>query len=258
MTHEIATTPIRVELREFTPDLVSSDLRSASFLPSDDSTIFLCLARITTDLVDWARTVNLLRGDELSRLQRYRHPRAQTQFLAARTVLRTILGHWLKLLPGQVPIQTLPGGKPILGLSEGSRHFNLSHSDGLVVVALARRPVGVDVEAIRPLPSAAGLVQRFFALSEQQQYQQLPEELKLSGFFRGWVCKEAILKGVGCGACGLDHCIVDLDPRRPAEIVRLSGPVAEGGIDWSLALHSLPPHWLIAVAHADARPLIIR
>ena len=255
MTTVSEQTPIPVHLQDFTAAMARDDL--AAWSCHGDSAVRVYWAEISLELVHWAEAVNLLSRDEESRLQRYQHPRAKSQFLAARTMLRTLLGHWLDMPPHEVPIQTLPGGKPILGIPGSNRHFNLSHTDGLAVVALACRPVGVDVEAIRPMPSAASLVKRFFATAEQQQYQQLPDSLKLSGFFRGWVGKEAILKGVGCGARGLEHCVVDLDPRHPARIHALSGPAAALGNDWSLLIHEHAPHWLLAVAHGASRPLVV-
>ena len=45
-------------------------------------------------------------------------------------------------------------------------HFNVTHTDGLALIALARRPVGVDVEQLRAVSDPEGLVRRFFSAAE--------------------------------------------------------------------------------------------
>ena len=65
-------------------------------------------------------------------------------------------------------------------------------------------------------------------------------------FLRGWVCKEAVLKGIGCGARELDRCVVDLDPRRPVGIV---GPEATRR-EWAVAGWEPADGYLAAVAVA--------
>ena len=98
------------------------------------------------------------------------------------------------------------------------------------------------------MPSAADLVDRFFAPAERDQFRALPDDLRLSGFFKGWVCKEAILKAVGCGARGLAGCVVDLDPRTPARVVELTGPAREAGPHWSIIVWEPAVGYVAAVA----------
>ncbi|OWK44293.1 4'-phosphopantetheinyl transferase [Fimbriiglobus ruber] len=161
----------------------------------------------------------VLVADERKRAERYTHARARDQFLCGRGLLRGLLGAYTGVAPGDVPITVEPDGKPALG--EGGRGllFNISHTDGVAVFAVAGVRVGVDVEFRRTVANADGLVERYFAPAERKQYQNLPGELQPAGFLRGWTCKEAVLKGLGCGIRGLDRAVVDLDPRdRPAVV----------------------------------------
>ena len=59
--------------------------------------------------------------------------------------------------------------------------FNLSHSHGAAVCALHDRPVGIDVEKLRPAPKrlAAGMADK--------------------AFFRLWTAREAAVKRAGLG-----------------------------------------------------------
>jgi 4'-phosphopantetheinyl transferase len=156
---------------------------------------------------------------ELARLARTTHPKAREQFRRSRSVLRSVLGVWLGLTPQAVPLVLTADGKPVL---EGYEHwhFNVSHTDGAAVFALSDVPVGVDVERHSPTRDLAGLVRRYFTPEEVEQFHALPEEAKPRAFLRGWTCKEAILKGIGCGVRELANCAVDLDPARPPLAIR--------------------------------------
>ena len=200
----------------------------------------------------------VLSADEVARFERYKHPRPKAQFVACRTALRTVLAGYLDVRPADVRFAYKPDGKP--EVADGPE-FNLSHTDGVGLIAVAAEPVGLDVETARDGPTADALVQRFFAPSEREQYRALPDELRAEAFLRGWTCKEALLKGVGCGARGLEGCVVDIDPRTPARVVGLTGPVAACGQEWALACWQVAVGVAAAVAVHDAgwaRPTVVR
>ena len=65
----------------------------------------------------------------------------------ARRALRELLGAYLDAPPEAIALVAGPLGKP--ELADAALRFNLSHSAGLALVAVARdRAVGVDVERI--------------------------------------------------------------------------------------------------------------
>ena len=109
---------------------------------------------------------------------------------------------------------------------------------------MADTPVGVDVERLREMPGAAGLVERYFSAPERRQFAELPAEVRAMGFFRGWTCKEAVLKGIGCGVRELDRCVVELHPDTPPAIL---GP-AETAAGWSVITWQPTPLTLAALA----------
>jgi 4'-phosphopantetheinyl transferase len=156
-----------------------------------------------------------------------------------------VLACYLDCSPSSIRFQTVAHGKPVV---EARISFNLSHTEGLGLIAVADRTVGIDVETDRDDATAEALVRRFFDPVEQTQFQTLPIEMKSQGFLRGWTLKEAILKAVGCGASGLDGCTVDLDPRQPPAIIGLRGPAAALGPNWSLACWRAAGHATAAVA----------
>ncbi len=169
-------------------------------------------------LPDWV-AFDPFTAPELARLNRTTHAKAREQFRRSRAVLRSALGLWLDLPPQSVPLVATADGKPVLEGIEG-KHFNVSHTDGAALFALSVVPVGADVERHSPTRDLPGLVKRYFTPEENEQFDGLPDDAKPAAFLRGWTCKEAILKGIGCGVRELANCCVDLDPTRPPRVLR--------------------------------------
>jgi 4'-phosphopantetheinyl transferase len=196
-------------------------------LPAD--TVEVWQASLEAPPVSVEHLEAVLTPEERARGERFKHPRIRDQFARARGLLRDLLGRYLGCPAASVSIGVAPDGKPIL--TTGAVEFNVSHAGGLAAIAVAARPVGVDVEAVREVANLGALVERFFAAGEAEQYRGLPAELRSAAFFRGWTCKEAVLKGIGCGTRDLNRCVVDVDPRRPPRVI---GP-AETASRWAVA-----------------------
>ena len=98
-----------------------------------------------------ARLDATLTCDERNRSARFRFERDRQRFIVARGVLRDLLGRYLATPPGHLRFGYNPFGKPDLSPEFGSRlTFNLSHSAGLALIAIAAgSSVGVDLEHIR-------------------------------------------------------------------------------------------------------------
>lgn len=118
--------------------------------------------------------------------------------------------------------------------------FNLSHSQGLALYAFALDGnVGVDLEALRPVPDADQIVERFLSPSERAEFRSLPGELKQRAFFQCWTQKEAFLKAVGDGlSLALDRFDVCVSPEGAARLLRIDGDPKSAG-RWMM--HSLHP-----------------
>ena len=192
-----------------------------------------------------------LTAEEGGRATRYRNAGAREQFVRSRATLRRLLAANLTCGPLDPEIVANADGKPML--RGGGFEFNVSHTDGVVLIALSDHPVGVDVERLRAMPGAAGLVERYFSEPERRQFTALPEASRTLGFFRGWTCKEAVLKGIGCGVRELDRCVVELDPDAPPAI--LGPPETTRG--WDLRTWQPTPGTLaaLAVATKNAAPV---
>lgn len=76
-------------------------------------------------------------------------------------------------------------------------HYNISHTEGLVICAMGDDPLGVDVEMIRPFKTNIG--RRVLSEKEQEFMETLTDERKMEYFFRYWTLKESYVKATGCG-----------------------------------------------------------
>lgn len=75
---------------------------------------------------------------------------------AARAALAEVLSRYLGLEPAEIELERGEHGKPALPGDPPPLEFNLSHSAGLVLIAVtAGRPVGVDVRRRRSRQGAA-------------------------------------------------------------------------------------------------------
>ena len=176
----------------------------------------------------------LLAADERARAARFREGPLRDRYIAGRGTLRILLGRYFRADPAEISLVYQPHGKPELGprWNERGVEFNLSHSGEVALFAFTHaRPIGVDVEAVRRMPNAAGLMERFFAADEIAQWRQaLPERQDLV-FFQGWTRKEAWLKAVGSGlSFPLDQFCVTMDG--PASVLSIRGDESEAATWW--------------------------
>ncbi|HET9152822.1 MAG TPA: hypothetical protein VFN85_01750 [Solirubrobacterales bacterium] len=110
--------------------------------------------------------------EERERAGRFLSEQAASRWVASRWALRRVLGEYLEVAPAAVGLEIADGGKPRLAGGAGPQ-FNLSHSQGLALVAVAGREVGIDVERVRPKRPAT--------------------------FYAAWTRHEARLKCLGSG-----------------------------------------------------------
>ncbi len=165
----------------------------------------------------------LLVAEDHERADRYRIPSVRHHFIAARAMLRGVLGAYLDADPRQLTFQYGPQGKPYLEPPWSDLYFNLSHSHGLALVAVSRMEIGVDVERVRPF-NDMGFAERYFSPGEVRSLLSVPEHQRNEIFFHAWTRKEAYLKATGEGiARGLERVEVALAPWEPARLMLLDG-----------------------------------
>lgn len=161
-----------------------------------------------------------LSQDEKERAHRFKKVEDADRYVAARGLLRNLLGTYLALSPGQIQFEYNALGKPHLVTKEGvhSLNFSVSHSDELGLFGFARQyRIGVDLECNRSEFDFDDLVERYFSLAEVERLRSLPADQQKEAFYRGWTRKEAYLKARGDGlSYPLEKVEVTLTPDEPA------------------------------------------
>ena len=142
--------------------------------------------------------IELLDTEERERAARFKFAAPRNQFVASHAFLRTMLGRYLGTDPREISFRTSSHGKP--ELTGGELGFNLSHTEGTAIVAVARGlAVGVDVERVRANLEPLELAGRFFSPQEAAWLRAQPEAQRLPAFFACWTAKEAYIKARGGG-----------------------------------------------------------
>ena len=135
------------------------------------------LATGDTKPSDMRRWLRVLDSDERERAARFRIEADRREFVAAHALLRTMLTYHLGVPPTAWRFLVDANGKPSIDPNVGPHQlqFNLSHTRGLVAVALASRgAVGVDVEEIDEAKADLAIAEAYFARSEVEMLQKAP------------------------------------------------------------------------------------
>ena len=182
--------------------------------------IELWAARLERPLTDreTAAMLRLLPEERRQRLERLKQPEKRREPLCAYLFLRRAL--WEQYRWRDLPeIRLSSFGKPYFP-EHPDIHFNLSHTAGAVLVALSDRPVGVDIEHIRPV--------------SQRAMRRLADVGTERAFFQSWVRREALTKrsGTGVGTMlsaeeplqpGEQFCLIDTFPGYVAGVATRGG-----------------------------------
>lgn len=184
-----------------------------------------------------SRFYGLLTEGEKETAERFHFGEDKNYYIVRRGVLRTILGYYLNVEPGQLQFSYGKNGKPALAnkFGEGTIRFNTSHSRALALYAFTRdHEIGVDIEQIRDIPDMEQIVERYFSIRENAIFRTLPKSNKREAFFNCWTCKEAFIKATGDGlSYPLNRFDVSLVPNEPANLLAIEGD-AETASQWSI------------------------
>src|SRR5438093_8860446 len=111
------------------------------------------------------RRRSTLSSDEVARAERFLREQDRAHFIAARGLLRVILGRYLLREPGELRFRYGEHGKPDLAAAERlPLRFNVAHSGELVLVAVTcDRAIGVDLEVRRDSVEWEPIAAEFFS-----------------------------------------------------------------------------------------------
>lgn len=164
----------------------------------------------------WCADYNDIRGPDLEaayrrllapaehmRQGRFHFDRDRHRFLVTRATVRAVLSRYAPIDPADWRFAANAYGRPhIANTDPGCRGltFNVSHTDGLIVLGIARGVrLGVDAELPGARNADLDIVENCFAPREVYELRALPAALQPRRFFELWTLKESYIKARGQG-----------------------------------------------------------
>jgi 4'-phosphopantetheinyl transferase len=162
----------------------------------------------------------LLDEGERVRWQRFRFEKHRHQFLVSHALVRVTLSRYAPVPPAAWRFVMNAYGRPEIVGAPSWLRFNLSHTDGMAICAVALdTEVGADVEDSERSGQTVEIAESFFAPSEVAALRALPAERQRERFFDYWTLKEAYIKARGAGlSLPLDQFAFHLEPGRSPRI----------------------------------------
>jgi 4'-phosphopantetheinyl transferase len=212
--------------------------------------------QVSDDLL--GRYFDLLSDEERQRNQRYHFAQDRRRDLIARALLRTQLAERLSTEPQSLIFTRGKHGKPALVSSDPSAsylQFNLSHAGDWIVLALAGKPVGVDIEYTPRDNDVMAIADRYFFGNEINQLKSFNEDEQRQRFFDYWTLKEAYMKargeGISLGLNNFGFSVVDSQNIS----IEMKPCLNDSPLDWQFLLGTLDPDYRLALAiNSDVKP----
>jgi putative holo-[acyl-carrier-protein] synthase len=131
---------------------------------------------------------NFLKEEEIKKLGAYKSEVAKINFAVSRSLLNKAFETILDVPITNVVVLRDEYHKPYIKNKSGIK-FNISHTDGLVVIGFSSKEIGVDIEKVNDSFEFEDILENCFT----------PEEIKNIGFdapmfYKYWTAKEAYLK----------------------------------------------------------------
>lgn len=182
-------------------------------------------------------TVSSLASFIQDRVRKQQIHHEQWRVVLSDLLIRSALSNELGLPQKTIQYEYSSYGKPFL--CNGRRHFNLSHSNKMIVLITDATPVGIDIEYLKPLNDLDDLIQ-VFSSEERAALNKMRQEDRQEIFYRLWVAKESYLKALGIGlSWSLDSFVIE-DFRDDIGVVR-------GEVTWYIKAFKIADHYQGAI-----------
>lgn len=131
-----------------------------------------------------------------NRTMRFVRSEDKQRALMGELMVRSFLSNRLNLSNRKIKFKKNRFGKPYLK-SSTRVYFNISHSGKWIVSAFSSKPVGIDIEKLKPVDFK--LARRFFSQEENKDLLKKNVTERQAFFFELWSLKESYLKAKGIG-----------------------------------------------------------
>ncbi|MDP3372312.1 MAG: 4'-phosphopantetheinyl transferase superfamily protein [Candidatus Paracaedibacteraceae bacterium] len=172
-------------------------------ISNGDVHVWFSLTKELNDVNLLARYKGLLSQDECKRFNSFFYKKDRQLYLISRALLRTTLSEYSLVSPCNWKFSKNNNGKPFINnknLSEEKICFNLSHTDGLVMVGVTKmQDIGVDVEQVSRNFDYMDIAYSNFAADEITVLESMSGSDQKEFFYKYWTLKESYLKARGDG-----------------------------------------------------------
>lgn len=163
---------------------------------------------------EYFKWYSLMCEEQKKRVDRFRFADDKKRTVVGEMVARTMIAKYCNVLPESITFDIGEHGKPYV--VELDVHFNISHSGNMVVCAVSDKPVGIDIEQIRPIDLRVAKrvfnedeLQYLFGFSPTDKDFILSEDTGiLTRFFEVWTAKEATVKCSGIGIADIKNVVL--------------------------------------------------
>ncbi|HBC4462441.1 TPA: 4'-phosphopantetheinyl transferase superfamily protein [Enterococcus faecalis] len=175
------------EIRKIKDFLTLEDLKDK--LASNN----LILIKAYTDKLLEEKLPPYLTKEEIKKSKDYKSEIAKINYLVSKAILNLALKGLLEKEIDDLTVKRDKNNKPYVESTLGLK-FNISHTEGLVLLAFFKREVGVDIEKINYKFEFKDILENCFTRDEI-----INIDNNIISFYRYWTAKEAYLKCDGIG-----------------------------------------------------------
>ena len=178
------------------------------------------------------------------RAQRFAHAKDQNLYRTAHALLRQVLSRHSAVAPADWRFDAAAHGKPVLAPGQAELSFNLTHTEGLVAVAVSSgKAIGIDAESLDRRSINPAIGRDKFSPAEITWLESHAAPDQAAAFLRLWTAKEAFLKAIGKGLTrSLSSFTVEWEPGRVQ---------ADDGFWTIVEARPTPRHFLAAALPGD-------
>jgi 4'-phosphopantetheinyl transferase len=237
---------------------LKSGPQSAFFLCPNEIKVWYARPEDFNDEVIQQKFRSWLSDTELASLKALRFEHHRLIYLVAHALLRAALSRCTDIKPCDWQFQTNLFNKPFIAppLHSLGLHFNLSHTEGMVALALTQiGPLGIDVESTSRPQNASEIAQDVLTQNEYLDLTLQAQTDQHTRLLKYWTLKEAFVKATGLGlTSGLQTFEFDLDAQ-PQPVIRFLSPNDTLARNWQFKQYTLPSGHILALAqHHPEKP----